>query len=55
MNTSRSSSYQKVGGSKVPPAMPTKTFRASKEIRHETVVPQFAHLDKVTLLPLSVS
>jgi len=35
--------------------MPKRSFRAPKEMRQETVVSQFAHLDKVALLPLSVS
>ena len=55
MKTSRPKSYQNVGGSKVPPAIPTKSLSASIEMRHETVVPQFAHLESVAVFPLSVS
>ena len=55
VKTSRPSSYQNVGGSKVPPAIPARSLSASIEMRHETVVPQFLHLDRVAVFPPSVS
>jgi len=55
VNTSRLMSYQNVGGSKVPPATPTKSLKASMLILQLTVVPQFEHLEVTALLPLSVS